>query len=60
MPAVALEAAVTYVAAAYVVFMTLIVIYVAVIGARAARLERELARLGELIDERDESSGGQQ
>ncbi len=57
MPAVALETAITYVAAAYVVFMTLIVIYVAVIGARAARLERELERLGELIDRREDAGG---
>jgi CcmD family protein len=52
MPALPLGDAGTYVAAAYLVFLALIFIYVIVIGARAARLERELETLGELMDKR--------
>ena len=42
-----------YVAAAYVVFLTLVVVYVAIIGAKVARIERELDSLSELVEERD-------
>ncbi len=42
-----------YVAAAYIVFVTLVVVYVAIIGAKVARLERELDSLAELAEERD-------
>ncbi len=45
-----------YVAAAYVVFLALIFVYVVVIGARAARLERDLAALTEALDKKDASS----
>ena len=37
------EGAGAYVAAAYVVFVTLVVVYVGILGAKVARLERELA-----------------
>ena len=42
MPALPLDEAGKYVAGAYLVFLTLIVIYVAIIGAKIARIEREL------------------
>jgi hypothetical protein len=45
MPALPLDEAGKYVAGAYVVFLTLIVVYVAIIGAKIARIERELAAL---------------
>jgi hypothetical protein len=51
MPALPLDEAGKYVAGAYVVFFTLIVVYVAIIGAKVARIDRELAELAELIDE---------
>ncbi|MEJ7716329.1 MAG: hypothetical protein WKF40_11865 [Thermoleophilaceae bacterium] len=54
MPALPLDEAGRYVAGAYVVFLTLIVIYVAIIGAKVSRIEREVAELLELA-ERDES-----
>jgi hypothetical protein len=47
MPALPLDEAGKYVAGAYVVFVTLIVIYVAIIGAKIARIDRELTDLGE-------------
>jgi hypothetical protein len=40
-----------YVAAAYVVFLTLVVVYVAIIGAKVARMERDLEALSELTEE---------
>jgi len=47
MPALPLDEAGKYVAGAYVVFLTLIVVYVAVIGAKIARIDREITRLVE-------------
>jgi uncharacterized membrane protein YcjF (UPF0283 family) len=46
-----------YVAAAYLVFFALILIYVVIMAAKLARFERELTELDELADrlqERDE------
>jgi CcmD family protein len=57
MPALPLEEAGKYVAAAYVVFFTLVVVYVAIIGAKVARIDRELTELVELV-ERDEEPVG--
>lgn len=48
MPAVSLETAVLFVAAAYVVFMALLLVYVAIIGRKMGRVERELVELEEL------------
>jgi CcmD family protein len=41
-----------YVAAAYLVFFALVVIYVAIMAAKLQRLERELTELNELADRR--------
>ena len=51
MPALPLDEAGKYVAGAYLVFMTLIVIYVAIIGAKIARIERQVDELLDLSDE---------
>jgi hypothetical protein len=51
MPALPLDEAGKYVAGAYVVFLTLIVVYVAIIGTKIARIERELTALAEEEDE---------
>ena len=45
MPALPLDEAGKYVAGAYVVFVTLIVIYVAILGSKIARIDRELTEL---------------
>ena len=45
MPAIPLETAGRYVAAAYVVFLALVFVYVAIIARKVGRLERELAEL---------------
>ena len=47
MPALPLDEAGKYVAAAYVVFIALILIYVAIIGAKIARIERQISELVE-------------
>jgi hypothetical protein len=46
-PALPLDEAGKYVAAAYVVFVALILIYVAVIGAKIARIDRQISELVE-------------
>jgi hypothetical protein len=47
-----LDEAGKYVAGAYVVFVTLIVVYVAIIGTKIARIERQVAELpSELLEE---------
>ncbi|HEY8865348.1 MAG TPA: CcmD family protein [Solirubrobacteraceae bacterium] len=52
MPALPLHEAGKYVAAAYVVFFALIMVYVVIMAARLQRIERELGELNELAQER--------
>lgn len=47
-----LAAAGDYVAAAYGVFVTLVVVYVAIMGAKLQRMERELDEIAQLVEER--------
>jgi len=58
MPALPLDEAGKYVAGAYVVFVALIGIYVAIMAAKLARIERELGELNDLADRR--GAGGPQ
>ena len=46
-----------YIAAAYLVFLALVLVYVAIMAARLSRLERELAELNEIVARRD--AGGE-
>jgi len=41
-----------YVAAAYLVFFALVLIYVVIMASKLARFERELTELNQLVDER--------
>jgi CcmD family protein len=52
MPALPLHTAGKYVAAAYLVVLCLVLIYVAIMAARLNRMQRELAELSELADRR--------
>jgi hypothetical protein len=52
MPALPLDDAGPYVAGAYLVFLALILVYVAIMAAKLARIERELVELSELAERR--------
>jgi hypothetical protein len=52
MPALPLDEAGKYVAGAYGVFVTLILVYVAIMAAKLQRIERELQVLARLAEER--------
>ena len=52
MPALPLHEAGKYVAGAYLVFLALILIYVAVMAIRQARLQREIEELAQLVEAR--------
>jgi hypothetical protein len=52
MPALPLDKAGPYVAAAYLVFLALILIYVAIMAVKLVRIERELGELNELAARR--------
>ena len=52
MPALPLDEAGKYVAAAYLVFLSLILVYVAIMAARLHRVEKEIDNLTELAERR--------
>ena len=52
-PALPLDEAGKYVAAAYGVFVTMLVVYIAIIGARFAKVEREVKALADLTEDRE-------
>ena len=52
-PALPLHEAGKYVFAAYGVFVVMLVVYLAIIGARIARVERDVKELADRAEERD-------
>jgi CcmD family protein len=52
MPALPLGEAGKYVAAAYLVVFTLVIVYVAIMAAKLQRIERDLESVNELVDKR--------
>jgi hypothetical protein len=54
LPALPLDEAGKYVAGAYLVFLALVLVYVAIMAAKLSRIEREVVDLAELV-ERDEA-----
>ncbi len=52
-PALPLHSAGKYVAAAYIVFVALILVYVAIMAVRLGRNEKDIAKLAEELRERD-------
>jgi hypothetical protein len=50
MPALPLDEAGKYVAAAYLVFLALVLIYVAIMAGRLARVSREIDEIAELVE----------
>ena len=53
MPALPLDDAGPYVAAAYLVFLALILVYVAIMASKLVRIARELGELTEILDRRE-------
>jgi hypothetical protein len=53
MPALPLDEAGKYVAAAYLVFLALILTYVAIMAAKLARIDRELHELADLAERKN-------
>jgi hypothetical protein len=53
MPALPLDDAGPYVAAAYLVFLALILIYVAIMASKLVRISRDLGEVTELLDRRE-------
>jgi hypothetical protein len=56
MPALPLDEAGKYVAAAYLVFLFLILVYVAIMATKLGRLEREIVEIADLVEARDEAA----
>lgn len=52
-PALPLHAAGKYVAGAYVVFLVLVLVYVAIMAAKLQRIERDLRELATVAERRD-------
>ncbi|HWK25398.1 MAG TPA: hypothetical protein VNS09_02490 [Solirubrobacter sp.] len=52
MPALPLDTAGKYVAAAYLVFLALVLIYVAIMAGRLSRIEKDLEEVTELLEQR--------
>ena len=52
-PALPLDDAGPYVAAAYLVFLALILIYVAIMAFKLVRIARELGEVADLVEQRD-------
>jgi len=50
LPALPLDEAGKYVAGAYLVFLALVLVYVAIMASKLARIEREVIDLAELVE----------
>jgi len=56
MPALPLDEAGKYVAAAYLVFLALVLVYIAIMAAKLSRIEREVVELAELADLKEDGA----
>ena len=52
MPALPLDEAGKYVAAAYLVFLALVLVYVAIMAVRQSRIQQEVEEIARLVEER--------
>jgi hypothetical protein len=55
-PALPLDDAGPYVAAAYLVFLALILIYVSIMATKLGRIEREISEISRIVERRMERS----
>jgi len=58
-PALPLHTAGKYVAGAYIVFLALLLVYVAIMASRLSRTERELAELRRDVEQRRREAAGE-
>jgi hypothetical protein len=58
MPALPLDDAGPYVAAAYLVFLALVLIYVSIMATKLARIAREIGELSEILERRAAAAEG--
>ena len=56
MPALPLDDAGPYVAAAYLVFLALVLIYVSIMATKLARISREIGELSDIVERRAEAA----
>ena len=56
MPALPLDSAGPYVAAAYLVFLALVLVYVGIMAAKLARIASQITELDELLARRERAS----
>jgi hypothetical protein len=56
-PALPLDEAGKYVAAAYLVFLALLLIYVAIMASKLSKIEREVVEIAELVEGRSQAAG---
>lgn len=54
-PALPLDEAGKYVAGAYLVFLALLLIYVAIMASKLSRIEREVVEIAELVEGRSQA-----
>jgi hypothetical protein len=59
LPALPLDEAGKYVAGAYVVFLALVVLYIAILSAKVQRLDRELTELADLEERAHQAKAGE-
>jgi len=52
MPALPLDEAGKYVAAAYLVFLALVLVYVAIMAVRQSRIQAEIEEISRLVEEK--------
>jgi len=57
-PALPLDEAGRYVAGAYIVFVVLLVVYVAIMAAKLQRIEKELRDVAAIAEEKNEAQAG--
>jgi hypothetical protein len=56
LPALPLDEAGMYVAAAYLVFLALLLLYVAIMASKLSRIERDVVEIAELVEDRSQAA----
>jgi len=56
LPALPLDEAGKYVAAAYLVFLLLVLVYVAIMASKLSRIQREVVEIADIVEARDRAA----